>query len=140
MGVYITKADIIEQLPEAELIQLTDDEGTGANVDARVNAAIEDAEGEVDGYLSTRYTTPLSPAPKIIKKLSADIAIYNLYARRQGATEDRLRRYQNAIKFLENVSKGVVMLGADAPAPADEGTVSVRGAERVFTRERLEGF
>lgn len=140
MANYITQTDIIEQLPEESLIQLTDDEGTGVVNDARADAAIKDAEGEVDGYLQTRYAVPLSPVPNIIAKLTADIAIYNLYARRQGATEDRLRRYQNAIKFLENVSKGVVMLGANTPATEDEGGISVKDADRIFTREKLEGY
>ncbi len=37
-----------------------------------IAAAVEDADGEIDGYLAKRYPTPLEPTPKIINKLSKD--------------------------------------------------------------------
>lgn len=141
MGNYIVKADILEQLPEDTLIQLTDDENLGTVNDARVDAAINDAEGEADGYLSTRYTVPLSPAPASIKKFTADIAIYNLFGRRDTVPPDREKRYENAIKFLVNVSKGIVTLGAQEPEPTTTaGSVEFTSNERTFTRSKLEGF
>lgn len=139
MGSYITKTDIIEAIPQDLLIQLTDDEGLGSVNDSRVDAAIEDAEGEVNGYLSTRYSTPLSPAPAAVKKFTVDIAVYNLFARRLGAPEDKETRYRNAIKFFENASKGLVSLGADAPEP-ENSSVDFRSGTRAFTRGKMEGF
>lgn len=141
MGNYITKQDILEQLPEESLTQLTDDEGIGSVNDTRVDAAIEDAEGEADGYLAVRYTTPLSPVPAIIKKFAVDIAVYNLFARRDVVPEMREKRYDNAIKFLSNVSKGVVLLGDDAPAETGTGnTIEFKNQDRVFSRDNLKGF
>ncbi|MBI5328857.1 MAG: DUF1320 domain-containing protein [Deltaproteobacteria bacterium] len=140
MGNYITKTDIIEQLAEESLMQLTDDEGIGSVNDVRVDAAIEDSEGEVDGYLSVRYACPISPTPKIIKKCAVDIAIYNLYARRDTANEEREKRYKNAVRFLENASKGVVTLGADAPIREDSARVSIESADRLWTRKDLDNY
>lgn len=141
MGDYIIKDDIIEQLPEETLKQLTDDEGLDAINDGRVDAAIEDAEGEVNGYLQSRYSTPLSPVPAVVKKFTTDIAIYNLYARRLGAPEDREKRYKNAVKFLENVSRGIVTLGADSPQQTTSANdTSLESASRVFTRKSMEDF
>lgn len=141
MGNYITKADIIEQLPEESLIQLTDDEGLGVANDSRVNAAIDDAEGEADGYLSTRYVTPLSPVPSAVKKFTVDIAVYNLFGRKDTVPPDREKRYENAVKFFSNVSKGLVSLGAAQPEPSNSpGDVDFSGNTRLFTRDKMEGF
>ncbi len=139
MGVYITKTDILEQLPAEFLIQLTDDEGIGAVNDDRVNAAIEGAEGEADGYLSTRYTVPLTPVPAVVKKFCADIAVYNLFSRRDAMPEEREKRYENAVKFFGNVSRGIVSLGAETPPPTNSGP-EFSGPDRVFTKDKLEDF
>lgn len=138
MGNYIDKTNIVEQLPEAYLIQLTDDEGHGIVNDARVDAAIADAEGEVDGYLGTRYATPLSPVPGVIKKFTVDIALYNLYNRSDTMPPERKDRYEAAIKFLLNVSRGLVSLGADEPRQSNSsGGVEISSSDRVFSRGKL---
>ena len=46
-----------------------------------IEAAIADADGEIDGYLAKRYTVPISPAPRVLNKFSKDIAVYNLFSR-----------------------------------------------------------
>lgn len=46
-----------------------------------IDAAVEDAEGEIDGYIVKRYNVPLIPVPKVINKFTKDIALYNLYSR-----------------------------------------------------------
>lgn len=143
MAGYITKDDILDCLPLEFLIQLTDDESTGAVDDAKVSAAIEDAEGEADGYLATRYLTPLSPVPAAVKKFVTDIAVYNLYGRRDTVPPDREKRYDNAVKFFSNVSKGTVSLGAETPQPTvtnEQLTAETEVNERVFTRKDMSGF
>lgn len=139
MGNYITKADILEQLPEDLLRQLTDDENLGAVNEARVTAAVEDAEGEADGYLAARYSTPLSPVPQAVRKFTADIAIYNLCSRGDSMPPEREKRYENAVKYFLNVSKGLVSLGAETPKPSVNG-VDFTGNSRNFTRKKLEDF
>jgi len=100
---YSLQADLLEQISEAKLKQLTDDADTGS-IDADViTRSIADADAEIDGYCGVRYTVPFTTIPTIIRKVSVDIAIYNLYARRHGAPEDRQKRYDNAVKFLLNV-------------------------------------
>lgn len=46
-----------------------------------IEAAIADADAEIDGYLAKRYTVPISPAPRVLNKFSKDIAVYNLFSR-----------------------------------------------------------
>lgn len=141
MGNYIVKADILEQITEADLIELTDDDSTGSVNDSFVNSAIANAEGEVDGYLATQYATPVTPVPDIVKAFTVDVAIYRLYGRRQGATEAIEKRYNNAIRFLKEVSKGVVTLGVKVPAPENSGSqVDIISDGRIFDNEKLDGF
>lgn len=42
--------------------------------DARIEAALEGAEGEVDATLSRRYAVPFDPVPKLIKSITLDLA------------------------------------------------------------------
>lgn len=132
---YATQADILEQLDEDILVQLTDDADAGV-VDAdMVTRAIADADAEIDGYCGTRYDVPFTSVPAMIRKISVDIAIYNLYARRKGTPEDRQKRYENAVRFLNNVSKGVITLGGDAPAQdLDSGPeATAKKSDRIFS-------
>lgn len=135
---YCTQSDLTEQMSTDELVQLTDDTGAGA-VDISVAVrAIADADAEIDGYCATRYAVPFATVPALIRKVSVEIAIYNLYARRQGAPEDRRRRYEDAVRWLKDVARGVVALGADAPAEASDGgpETTVAKRDRIFSLGR----
>lgn len=141
---YCTQDDVLDQLSEAQLIQCTDDNDTGSVDAAKVAQAIADADGEIDGYVGARYAVPLSPVPAIILKLAVDIAIYNLFSRRDEVPENRAERYKNAIRFLEQVAKGGISLGADDPEgspPATEAPrMSSQNPARIFTRRKMSGF
>jgi phage gp36-like protein len=142
--VYSSLADLKKVVPEATLVQLTDDEGLGEVNQDRVDEAIAAADGEIDAYLGGRYSVPLSSVPEVVKKLSADIAVYNLYSRVvDEIPETRAGRYKAAIKLLENIAKGVVSLGVDpAPsAPTDSSAETNTAADgHTFSRDKLEGF
>jgi len=136
---YSLKTDILEQVSEAELVQLTDDAGAGSVDDAVVTRAIADADAEINSYCSARYTVPFSPVPVMIRKCSVDIAIYDLYARRPGTLPDeRKSRYQDAVRFLRDVAASKANLGADAPAEASESgpQATTVKSDRIFTRGR----
>ena len=86
---YCTQSDLLEQISEDDMIQLTDDADAGNVDDDVVTRAIADADAEIDSYCGTKYDVPFSTVPVMVRKLSVDMSIYNLYARRQGAPEDR---------------------------------------------------
>ena len=139
---YCAQSDLLEQISDDKLTQLTDDADTGS-IDADViTRSIADADAEIDGYCGRRYTVPFTTVPAIIRKVSVDIALYNLYARRKGAPDDRQSRYDNAIKLLLNVSKGLITLGADDPdsTPASSNTPEISQSDRIFTRDKMSGF
>ena len=135
---YCTKTDILEQLEEDVLIQLTDDEDAGIVDDDKVTRAIVDADAEIDSYCGTKYDVPFTMAPAMIRKMSVDITIYNLYARRRGAPEDRKERYDDAISFLKDISKGIASLGGDGPSADDDSgpEATTVKSDRVFSRGR----
>jgi len=139
---YCTLDDIKEQIHADELIGLTDDADAGIIDTSATDRAAADADAEIDGYCGKRYSVPLSPVPPIIRKISVDIAIYNLFSRRQGAPEDRRLRYKDAIKFLENVARGLISLGVDDPdsTPSEAHKPQISFSDRIFSRDDLKGL
>lgn len=134
---YCVKADIIKLLPEAQLIRLTDDEGTGAVNDARLQEAIESAAEEIDSYLGSRYELPLTKTVPVLGKLSVDMAIFNLYSRvKETIPETRQKRYDNAIRFLEKVAEGKMSLGVQ-PAPDAPESGQAEGQSKVSVRTKV---
>jgi len=135
---YSTKIDMLEKIEEDVLIQLTDDDDAGVVDEGKVTRAIADADAEIDSYCGTKYDVPFSTVPVMIRKMSVDIAIYNLYARRRGAPEDRKERYDDAISFLKDISKGIASLGGDGPSADDDSgpEATTVKSDRVFSRGR----
>lgn len=138
---YCVYDDIKAMIDVAELIQATDDDGAGVVDMGHINAAITDADAEIDGYLSGRYELPMSPVPAVLKKFSVDMAIFNILSRRLGSPESRENRYKNAVRFFEKVAKGEVKLGLDDPdGTGGDNTPEFDGPDRVFSRTSMAGF
>lgn len=141
---YCTVDDIRKQIDESKLIQLTDDENLGNVNQARVDRAIADADREIDGYAGSRYPVPMNPVPEVLRKLAVDIAVYNLYVRREKVPEARSGQYVNAVKFLERVAMGKISLGVTDPdgnPPASNAPeMSGENPVRAFTRSSMRGF
>lgn len=118
---YCDVNDILAQIDRQKLIEISNDDlspVTDANGDPDVNTgnvekAIADAGAEIDSYASVRYKVPFNPAPALIKKLAADIAIYNLFSRKWTGEEENIivTRYKDAVKLLDKISQGAVQIG-----------------------------
>ncbi|MGA2191748.1 MAG: DUF1320 domain-containing protein [Nitrospirota bacterium] len=129
---YITANDI--QLPEEVLIRLTDDEGTGSVNADRVEAAISSAQSVVDCALSLLYKVPLTDPREVVKKLTADFAVYYLYQRTGVVPPEVSQSYDNADQLLSKLAEGIFRI--EAPEPGPQFTSS----EREFSRDTMEGF
>ncbi|MCY9756651.1 DUF1320 domain-containing protein [Paenibacillus alvei] len=109
-----------------------------------IEEAISDACGEIDGYLMKRYPVPFSPAPKVINKFSKDIAVYNLYSRIGINESDReknyLNRYNAAIRFFENVAKGIIDIGVTDNVRKADTAFSAYSSTRRFSRDSMRGM
>lgn len=139
---YSTKDDILEQIDEDVLIQLTDDDDAGLVDDVIVAAAIAGADALIDGYCGKRYSVPFTTVPDLANKFSVDIAIYNLYGRRKGAPEDVRNRFKDAVDFLKGVASGANSLGENDPegSTANAPEMATTNPERIFTRDKMSGF
>jgi phage gp36-like protein len=143
---YSAIDDLMKLIPEEILIQLTDDENTGAPVTGRVEQAIEQADSEIDSYCAAKYMVPFDPVPEIVKKYSVDIAIYNLYSRRvEDLPATRTERYRNAVRQLEGIATGTVSIGtgpaAEPPANRGESPANTKTTDdRTLTKSRMTGF
>ena len=133
---YCTLADIQDQLDDQVIIELTDDAGAGTIDTAVVDRAVEDADAEVNGYCATRFSVPFSPVPPRIRAISVDIAIYNLFSRRQAVPEERQTRYDNAKAYLANIAKGLVSPGVQPP-PDSVGQEDLNGSNQISARTKI---
>lgn len=129
-----------------------DSEGKEQSIVQVVQHAIADADAEIDGYLNKRYPTPLQAVPEIINKISKDIAIYNLASRSGMTAQERENnyyvRYKNAIRYLEQVAKGVVEIGSsligdgsqDSASSIGSGDFRMKSSPKIFGRKNMGGF
>ena len=77
---YCTVAEMTVRFGEIELAQLTDLEDRETVNEATVQAAITDASGEIDSYLSGRYALPITDVtPDMLRAGCMDLARYRLY-------------------------------------------------------------
>lgn len=131
---YANQADLQTRFKDQELIELTDETGTGEIDVAAVAVALADTDAEINGYLAGRYSLPLTQTSPELVRLACDIARYRLYDTR--ATEQVKARYDEAIKKLRDVSIGKASLGIDqASQPVKvAGSAEVSSGGRVFGR------
>lgn len=139
---YAAQADMVSRFGESEVIQLTDRANIG-EIDAAVLAsALASAEQEINAYCDARYTVPFLTVPIIVRDFSCDIARYRLCGAEVVETDEIRNRYKDAIKFFENVAKGVISLGlnvANQPQVQSAG-VLVKSNSPVFNASMLRDY
>jgi len=136
---YATLDDLQRILSPAELTQLADDDGDGIPDAVVIERALADAQAEVDGYIGTRHPVPLPNPPALVRRLTVDLAIWNLYNRRDLVTDARKAQAEAARKLLNNIAQGTVTLGLPRSEQASPPPAMV-ASERRFTRDSTEGF
>lgn len=138
---YATQSDLTARFTETELIQLTDRDATTSAVDTAVlDAALQDADAEIDARLMARYTLPLASVPRLLVNAACDIARYRLYDDR--APDHVVKRYDDALRLLDKISKGDVQLGLDAAAQPAQVASGPQFSEpqRTFSRDSLADY
>lgn len=144
---YITEQDLLDELGEEKLIQLTDT-GNGHVDHGRVSKAIAYAVGTFDAYARTRYQLPV-PVTDKVRAVCLDLAIFHLYKGRASVDEGRYRIWKDqhdaAIRFLEALQSGRAALDVPAVAetptsPATPDRVLRSNARATFDDERLSRY
>lgn len=95
----------------------------GATVDAEIAAG----ESKIKGYIGSRYSFPISPVSPDLKQANADISAwllmthYGFQITEQGADADSAfrSRYEDAVSWCKDVSRGIVTLDIESGPSAD---------------------
>lgn len=137
---YSTIDDIQRGLEKDAYNELgQDDSGTNNADTALVESLIAEADSLIDGYISPRYTTPLTTVPAMIRRFSVVITKYYLHMRRIWTKDDNIGyEYEDVKKDLEAIRDGKM----DIPGATLSSSVSgYFGAEtQQFTRTTMCGF
>lgn len=143
MPAYCTPQDLIDRFGEDELAQLAS-LSPGMIDTARVQRACDDAGDLADGYLRARHSLPLTAIPRLLVKLSAAIARFELHLGGDRQPTDQVRQDRDAaIAFLKDVAAGKADLGIDATGaePAEDATaVRVRAGMRMLSDDDIGGY
>ena len=132
---YATAQQVIERYGAGMVRLLTDRDGAGAVDPLVLERALADAAAEIDTYLAAKYDLPLIGTPRVLTRLAVDIAVYRLAAGADLATDERRRRYEDAVKLLERIARGEASLGLADPPPSAAGGVKISRRPRRFRRE-----
>lgn len=121
---YCTLDDLIDTYGEKAIVLLTDRVNKPAVIidEAIVQRAIDDAVGEINMHLQTRYELPLPSVPLILKRIACALAYLALHT---NVGEDHPARIaaKDQRKLLQGVANGTLGLGLDsanAPAPTND--------------------
>lgn len=153
---YASAVEFEEEIGSMETVELTNLDNPSADTVniSRLEKALTTASGEINSYLATRYSIPISPVPEILKTYCIDIAWYRLA--QNNAPEQYATRYSNAIARLKDIEKGQMLLVDDTTGLAipkrnvntllvdDRGETLndwtpsyIAGGEAAFTVEKL---
>lgn len=139
---YSEQSDIENVIiPAAEIVMLCDDEAEGSanpKILGRVAAAISSADSEIDAVLFGICPLPFSPVPAIIKRISAKLAAWYLWARRSGEKPDNIvKEYNWAQSMLEKIRRRDIQVIPTAETTGGAPIVSKTADDRMFTDDVL---
>jgi len=140
---YATQADLENRLTHKKLVELTDFDGSGELVAARVTEALDMASADIDAYASGRYMPPLAQSKQVLD-ICLRIAIYRLYANRQRAIPETVAKdREDAMAMLKDVSTGKASLDQAATPQTTGMNVVKRDHDtdpETFDNGKLTGF
>lgn len=130
---YCKLSDILNVIPERELINLTNDNPSSVSCidEKRFEAVSNDADSLINGYLRARYNLPLNDIPRTVTQIATDICAYRLYLRRpQIIPEHITKNYDKALMLLSDIQKGKYIL--ETPSEVENSDIQpIRSACRV---------
>lgn len=126
---YATRVDLEDRYGSDELTQREAMLSPGS-----ITRALDDADAEINSYVSGRYAVPLSPVPGSIVRVACAIARYHLLG--DSATELARKAYEDARAFLRDVQSGRASLDGTTLVTGASGLASVEVASdpRLFSR------
>lgn len=134
---YCDEDKLKQRFGDEEVAQLLDRNGDETADTGALDASISDVDGLINGYLRGRYAVPVVGESQVLTGIACDIVRYRLYD--EEAPEEVRRRHDQAIRFLEKIASGDIILDE---AVAGQGSAGISSTERTreFTDETLSGF
>lgn len=127
---YCSYNDLVLAFGENEVVNMLDRDRDGIEDDGVVDDGIAFASDLIDGYLRERYSLPVSSVPRNLVGVACDIARYRYY--QDQPTDLVVMRYQAALDWLRDVSKGIVNIEIiDEPI---SNFIASSTPDKVFTR------
>ncbi|WP_062106004.1 gp436 family protein [Gluconobacter albidus] len=120
---YATVQDMMTRYSEQEILEVTTPPGEswGQIDQVKVQAALDDATDEMDGYLRRRYQTPVLVVPS--KMVSVCCALARFYLCETGyviAGEKVTDAHKGALAWLRGVSAGSIVLEGELQGNTSE--------------------
>lgn len=141
---YSSQTDLENAFGVTLILDLTDDDGVGKVTADHVTRAIADADALIDAHLRVHYDVPLETTPDLVRKLSKDLAIWNLFQRRASSfelPEWLIALHDDTKDTLKTLRRGELDLGVEPPpAASSASTATTDGPDRLFTTTTLEDF
>lgn len=137
---YTTLSLLIDQFGTAEVTASADRDKDGSADTDVVTRAIEHSDGLIDSYVGVKFKTPLDPVPKVVQRIAGDIALYTMSAEVGVYTDEKRKRYDDAIRWLEQVAAGKATIGGDEPDTKITGRVRATAGARSWGRDDVGGL
>lgn len=144
---YCTLEDIRGHVPEARLVEITDDanpNATGTVNVAVVEKAIAESSDIIDAYIGKRFKLPLPGIPSVLRTICVDLSIYNLYERvtELNVSDGMQLRYKNALSLLKGIAEGEVSIGIvpEEDIPETSFKVVSKTGDAQFTMESMRSL
>lgn len=139
---YTTVADIKSYFDDNYLNQFTIDTGeTSTTDDVVIGAAVDASNNLIDGFVSKRYSVPITDAtkiPDILKQVARYFTYYDLYIRRDGFPDEKmLKQREEYMDLLKRIAKGDILLDG---LEIVNGNVIFGGRRLVFTDDILNMY
>ena len=134
---YAQVTDMQMRFGQEELEQLAPSD-TDAVDQSKVESALNDASAEMDTYLGSVYTLPMTEPNPYLKTICCDITRFRLWD--DAVSEEVRKRYEDAVAWLKKVVKGDVSLGIENQEEVFYATTSTNAGNRTFTRSNLDDF
>ena len=137
---YATLENMKERFGDDEVYVAFDRNGDGVLDTSAVDQALTDADEEINTYLAARYQLPLVTVPLVLTRLAAEIALYHGSVG-TAMTEEKRKRYEDAVRMLGKISSGAISLGLTVSnVPDSREQVTVQSSARLFDDDELETF
>lgn len=133
----ITNEDLLKEISEKELTELSDINATGATNQDVVDDALNDAISFIESFI----ILPESPTP-LLKKIVVDLTIYELRRKNDLLSDSDKELKKENERYLSKMSNGRLRteITPTSTASVDENTSNFTFAHQSRKRIKMGGF